>query len=78
MSLGFTDGAALPGGGWIFSAVAEDTNDSYRDGSCAGSAIGWVTMNVELQRLEPLSGGPKVKGISLVGAKRLLLLVDLG
>ncbi len=40
--LTFTDGAALPGSGWLFSAAAEDTSDNYIDGFCAGSAIGIV------------------------------------
>ena len=38
----FTDAAALPEGGFAFTAVAEDTDDSYADGACAGSAIGIV------------------------------------
>ena len=65
--LGFTDGAGLPGGGWIFSAVAEDTGDSYHDGTCAGSALGWVDADGQLQRLKPLAGAPKVEGIALAG-----------
>lgn len=40
--LSFTDGAALPGGGWLYSAAAEDTRDSYADGPCAGSVLGVV------------------------------------
>lgn len=74
--LGFTDGAALPSGGWIFSAVAEDTEDSFNDGPCAGSAIGWVGSDGQLQRLEPLAGCPKVEGIALVDARRLLMVTD--
>ena len=38
----FTDGAALGGGAFAFTAVAEDTEDSYADGACAGSAIGII------------------------------------
>jgi len=74
--LGFTDGAALPGGGWIFSAVAEDTADSYNDGACAGSAIGWVGADGQLQRIEPLLGAPKVEGIALADAHQLLMVTD--
>lgn len=37
---GFTDGAALPGGGMVFTAVADDTDDSYVDGGCVGFAVG--------------------------------------
>ena len=32
--LSLTDGAPLPGGEWLFSAVAEDTSDSVADGAC--------------------------------------------
>ena len=73
--LGITDGAALPDGGWIFSAVAEDTDNSFDDGPCTGSALGWVSNDGGLQRLEPLGGTPKVEGIALVG-KRLLMVTD--
>ena len=74
--LGFTDGAGLPDGGWIFSAVAEDTSDSYNDGACAGSAIGRVGCDGKLQRIEFLQGAPKVEGIALDGAARLLMVTD--
>lgn len=76
--LGFTDGAALPGndGGWIFSAVAENTDDSYTDGACVASAIGWVGADGVLQRMAALEGAPKVEGIALDGAGRLLMVTD--
>ena len=74
--LGFTDGAALPSGGWVFSAVAEDTRDSYRDGACAASAIGWVDANGQLQRVEPIVGAPKVEGVALAGDGHLLIVTD--
>ncbi len=76
--LGFTDGAALPGndGGWIFSAVAENTDDSYTDGACVASAIGWVGADGVLQRMAALEGTPKVEGIALDGAGRLLVVTD--
>ncbi|MBB6559036.1 hypothetical protein HNP48_001700 [Acidovorax soli] len=78
--LGFTDGAALPGGdgdcGWIFSAVAENTDDSYADGECVASAIGWVEADGVLQRIAALEGAPKVEGIALDGAGRLLMVTD--
>lgn len=74
--LGLTDGAALPGGGWVFSAVAEDTSNSYSDGACAGSAIGWVDAQGVLQRLEAIAGAPKVEGLALAGDKRLLMVTD--
>lgn len=76
--LGFTDGAALPGndGGWIFSAVAENTDDSYADGECVASAIGWIGADGVLQRMATLEGAPKVEGIALDGDRRLLMVTD--
>lgn len=63
--LGFTDGAALHGGAWIFSAVAEDTDDSVKDGACMGSVIGIVAPDGQLRALHPLQGAPKVEGITV-------------
>ncbi len=64
VALGFSDAAALPGGQWVFSAVAEATTDSYRDGACAGSAIGVVSASGELRSLQRLEGSWKVEGIA--------------
>jgi hypothetical protein len=61
--LGFTDGAALPDGGWAFSAVAEDTASSYADGACRGSAIGVVGAGGALRALQRLARPAKVEGI---------------
>ncbi len=63
--LGFTDGAALPGGGWVFSAVAENTASSYADGECRGSAIGVVAASGELLALHRLARAAKVEGIAV-------------
>ena len=73
---GFTDGTALPGGGWVFTAVAEDTRDSYHDGHCAGALVGWVDSDGRLLRTEPLAGAPKVEGITLDPLGRLLMVTD--
>lgn len=75
--LGFTDGAALAdgNGGWLFSAVAENTDDSYADGECVASAIGWVGADGVLGRMSALEGAPKVEGIALDG-ERLLMVTD--
>lgn len=72
--LGFTDGAALAGGGWVFCAVAEATHDSYHDGVCAGSAVGVVGPDGALRQLVTLQGAPKVEGLAaLVQGNELLL-----
>ena len=62
--LTFTDGAALPDGRLIFTAVAEDTDDAYQDGRCAGSAVGIVAADGNLQDLQPLNPGVKAEGIA--------------
>ncbi len=62
--LGFTDAAALPNGGFVFTAVAEDTENSYADGACAGSAIGFVGADHRLRNVMALAGSPKVEGIT--------------
>ena len=63
VSLGFTDGAALPGGGWVFTAVAENTADSFVDGPCAGAIVGVVSPQGEVVARHRLSRPLKVEGI---------------
>ncbi len=76
VQLGFTDGTALDDGGWIFSAVAEDTADSYSDGACAGSALGWVSADGVLGKLDWIEGAPKVEGIAFLTDGQLLMVTD--
>ena len=59
----FTDGAALPGGGFVFTAVAEATEDSYADGACVGAAIGIIDADDRLRALWQLVPPLKVEGI---------------
>ncbi len=63
--LGFTDGAALPGGEWVFCAAAEDTADSYADGRCAGSAVGLVNVQGSITWQRRLARRCKTEGIAL-------------
>lgn len=65
VALGFTDGAALPGGGWVFSAVAEDSRDSVADGTCRGAVVGTVSAGGHLQSLRRLATPDKVEGIDV-------------
>jgi hypothetical protein len=81
--LGFTDGAALPGGAWVFCAAAEDTADSYADGRCAGSTIGRVNAEGNIIWQRRLAQACKTEGIALAGAHaespdslQLLLVTD--
>ena len=59
----FTDGAALSNGRVAFSAVAEDTFDSYLDGPCAGSAFGIIGADGSLEFMDLLDTRLKIEGI---------------
>jgi hypothetical protein len=61
--LSFTDAAALPNGDMVFTAVAEDTDDTYNDGPCAASAIGIVGDDGQLRRLLRLDAPLKIEGV---------------
>lgn len=65
VALSLTDGAALPGGGWVFSAVSEDTSDSVQDGRCVASAVGVVTADGVVRERWLLHGAPKVEGVAV-------------
>jgi hypothetical protein len=64
LALSITDACSLPGGAWAFSAVAENTKDSYHDGPCLASGVGIVNASNQVVQLHPLQGAPKVEGIS--------------
>ena len=75
----FTDGAALPNGDMVFTAIAENTEDSYRDGPCAGAAIGLADSAGNLRWLRRLDRPHKIEGVSAGaegGVIRLLLVTD--
>lgn len=77
--LSFTDGAALPDGSMVFTAVAEDTEDSYNDGVCLGAAIGVAARGGNVRFIERISECPKVEGIAAQvdnNVIRLLLVTD--
>ena len=78
--LGFTDGAGLANGAWVFCAAAEDTTDSYADGQCAGSAVGIGSADGEMVLLEPIDLACKAEGIAVEdnGKNLELLLVTDG
>lgn len=65
VALGFTDAAALPDGGWVFCAVAEDRTDSVADGRCTGSVVGIVTARGKRLALHRLAPTVKVEGIAV-------------
>ena len=63
VAFGFTDATALPDGGWLFSAVAEATDNSYDDGSCSGAAIGVIGPDGALRAVQDLAPRRKVEGV---------------
>lgn len=60
---GFTDGAALPDGSWLFSAVAERTDNSYDDGACLAAMIGIARSDGTLHAMRRLDPTRKIEGI---------------
>lgn len=64
VALAFTDGTALEGGHWLFTAAAEDTRDSYLDGACRGSVVGLVDPRGRVQLQRRLPGRAKAEGIA--------------
>lgn len=69
-----TDGAALAGGQWAFSAAAEDTDNSIQDGPCLASAVGIVDADGAVRQIHRLRGAPKVEGISVMKSQGLLVM----
>lgn len=77
--LAFTDGAPLPDDTVVFTAVAEDTEDGYEDGSSVGAAVGIADRSGRVRVLEQLEVNLKIEGIEaqLEGdVIRLLLVTD--
>lgn len=61
--LAFTDGAGLPDGSWLFSAVAEQTDNAYEDGACVAAAIGIAASDGTVQSMRRLTPTRKIEGI---------------
>ncbi len=77
--LGFTDGAALPDGAIVFTAIAEDAESTYEDGPCVGAAVGIFDREGRLSLLQSLDANHKVEGIFAQvedDVIRLLLVTD--
>jgi hypothetical protein len=62
--LGFTDAAPLPKGRMLFTAVAEDTRDSYHDGPCGAAALGIAAADGRIEFLGLLRPAWKVEGVA--------------
>ena len=73
---GITDATPLAGGGCVFTAVAENTADAYRDGACLASLVGWMDPGGSVRAIEHLAGAPKVEGIADAGDGSFWLVTD--
>ena len=62
--LGFSDGTVLANGQILFSAVAENTDNSVDDGVCAGAALGIINTQGELAQWALLAQPHKIEGIA--------------
>jgi hypothetical protein len=77
--LTFTDAARLPNGELVFSAVAEDTADSFEDGRCGGAAVGLIAADGDLRWIDCTAEPHKIEGIDAqieAGRLRLLMVTD--
>lgn len=77
--LGFTDAAALPGAGWLFTAVAEATDDSVADGPFRGAVLGRADAQGTVQWMRRVTPTAKVEGIDVqvdASGTRVCLVTD--
>ncbi|HEY5972379.1 MAG TPA: hypothetical protein VIT22_10510 [Pseudoxanthomonas sp.] len=75
----FTDGTALADGRIVFTAVAENAEDTYNDGPCSAAAVGILDAEGRVLVLEPLEPAYKVEGVHARidgGVIKLLLATD--
>ena len=73
--LSFTDLCVDDLGRLLFAAAAENTQSSYADGPCAGSALGWLHDD-QVRGLWPLQGSAKIEGITPLDDGSLRLVTD--
>jgi len=81
VALAFTDGSPLADGRILFSAAAEDSPDTYRDGPTMGSSLGMLDATGQVEWIEPLEGTAKVEGVqagaaSAGGVINVLMVAD--
>ncbi len=77
--LACSDACPLADGRIVFCAVAEDTDDPYRDGVFCGAAIGVIDANGSLASLQRIDVPAKIEGIAAsyrAGHIELLLVTD--
>jgi hypothetical protein len=71
--LSVTDLAAHPRGGLLFTAAAEDSDDTYADGSCKGSVLGVLGADAQLRALVPVQPTCKLEGVTVAEGKLWLV-----
>lgn len=79
VALSITDGAVLPDGRLVVTAVAEQSEDNYADGPCLGAVIGILGRDGQVHQLHPLQPIFKIEGVQAWiedGLIRLLLVTD--
>lgn len=77
--LTFTDVTPLADGRLVFSAAAEASASTYLDGPCVGSAVGLLSADGRVERVERLDRVVKVEGVHAEpegGGLRLLMVSD--
>lgn len=77
VALSITDGASLPDGRLVVSAVAERTADSYADGPCLGAAIVVIDRDGRVGQRHQLQPTFKIEGVQpwIADGRICLLLV---
>lgn len=75
VALSLTDLAVGPDGGLHFSAAAEDTDDPYLDGACAGSVIGRVEGG-RVAWARPVDAKVKLEGLAWLDERRWVAVAD--
>lgn len=74
--MGITDATPLKEGGWLLSAVAENTSNAYDDGQCHGAVLVTSDHDGKVAWSEQLEGAFKVEGIAFDKSGTLWLTTD--
>lgn len=74
--IGITDATPLENGGWLLSAVAENTMNAYDDGRCEGAVLVACDPDGKVGWTGQLDGGFKVEGIAFDEQGTLWLTTD--
>lgn len=74
--IGITDATPLKEGGWLLSAVAENTLNAYDDGQCDGAVLVACDHDCKVAWTGQLDGGFKVEGIAFDERDTLWLTTD--